>query len=480
METLYPGLYFQEVAGTKPIEATSTAIGAFVGTAPKGKIGEPVLVTNWTEFVKNFGGYDKNSYLAYAVRGFFENGGSRAYISRVVHFTGGVKSSSPAKYDLLDSLGTVTIKVSALYDGSLGNQISVEVSDVVSESGTFTLKVYNGADVVEVYKDTQLTTVDADTKGSEYISVFVMGQTLPVVLAKKSLTGGTDGLTDITDADFLGDESSKAGLHAFDNVNINMVAIPSLTTLTGLQGIVAYAEGRKDCFAILDAPYSMIATEVADFRTTANLSSDYAGLYYPYVEVSDPIGIGKSPTKFVPPSGHVMGVIARTDNSLGVWRAPAGTDVSMLGVVGLKYYISNTEQGILNPLNINCIRSFAEDGICIWGARTLKDGDYKYISVRRLSMYIEQSLMNNMRWTTFKTNDSRLWGMIKTSVESFLTNIWSNGGLKGEKSSEAFFVKCDAELNTQSVVDLGQTLVDIGIATQKPSEFIIFRLSLTV
>lgn len=477
METLHPGLYVQEVAGISPVEGASTSTGAFVGTASKGKIGEAVLVTNWTQFVREFGGFEKNSYLAYAVRGFFENGGSRAYISRVVHVATGVKSSAPATIDLVGGASAVTLKVSALYDGTYGNNLSVSVTEVTTDS--FTLVVHDGANIVETYSHMKLDEADDLTKNSAYIKVTVVGTVLPTAVADKKLAGGNDGLAGLVDTDYLGDATLKTGLHAFDNVNINLVAIPAVTSTAVINGVIAYVNGRKDCFAVLDAPFDMGITAVKDYViTTTKAVSDYAGIYYPFLEVADPIGVGTNPTKFVPPSGHVMGVIARIDNSVGVWRAPAGVDANILGALGLKYNVSDAEQDILNPVNINCLRAFDGSGICVWGTRTLSSGEYKYVPVRRTSLFIEKSLNDNMRWTVFKPNDEKLWGLIKSSVESFLTSIWSQGGLKGSSTAEAFFVKCDAELNTTDVVDLGRTYVDIGIAPQKPAEFIIFRLSL--
>ena len=479
METLHPGLYFQEIAGISPVGGASTSTGAFVGTAPKGKIGEAVLVTNWTQFVKEFGGFDKNSYLAYAVRGFFENGGSRAYISRVVHYAQGVKSSAPATADLSDAQSTITIKVQALYDGAYGNTLAVGVTNVDSVANSFDLAVVENGTVVETYTKVKLEEAEDITKNSAYIKLTVVGTTLPAVVADKALAGGNDGLTGLTDTDYIGDANTRAGLYAFDNVDINLVAIPAITSEAVVNGLITYVEGRQDCFAIVDVPFDMNVTQAKDFVVeTAKAVSEYAGIYYPFIEVTDPIGVGKNPTKFVPPSGHIMGVFARIDNSAGVWKAPAGTDANVLGVLGLKYNVSDAEQDLLNPVNINCLRAFDGAGICVWGTRTLSSGEYKYVPVRRTMLFIEKSLKDNMRWTVFKPNDEKLWGMIKSTIESFLTTIWSQGGLKGTSSTEAFFVKCDAELNTPDVVDQGRTYVDIGIAPQKPAEFIIFRLSL--
>lgn len=484
METLHPGLYLQEeVMGQPPLEGVSTATGAFVGVAPKGAVGGAVLVTNWNQYVNEFGAFVKDSYLAYAVRGFFENGGSRAYISRVVHYdavTG--KTSAPSTLDLNDveTVPGIAIKLRAKSDGVWGDNIKVAVKGTkVTQGDSFDLEVYLKDELVEIYENLTLEEAEARTKNSRFIKMDVIGDSRPKNIDVTSLAGGKDGLEGLGDSDYLGDEVNKNGLHAFDNAPINLVAMPGVTSSIGLNGLITYVHGRKDCFAIMDAPFDMGITEVRDYvLTTANLSTEFGAIYYPHIEVSDSIGVGKKPTKFIPPSGHIMGAFARTGNAVGVWRAPAGTDVKLLGTIGLRYKVSDAEQDMLNPVNINCIRAFDGVGICIWGTRTLSKGEYKYIPVRRTVIYIEQSINAGMLWTVFKPNDESLWGLITSTITSFLTLLWSQGGLKGKNSAEAFFVKCDEELNTPDVIDSGTTLVDIGICPQKPAEFIVFRLSL--
>lgn len=477
METLHPGLYFQEVAGTPPVEGVSTATAGFVGIAQKGRVGEAVLVTNWSQFLKEFGGFINDSYLAYAVRGFFENGGSRAYIVRAVHYnvdgeTGAyTKTSDVATTQLLASTEPV-LNVNAKNDGAWGNDIKVEVLAGEAE-GKFTLNVYYKDELVESYKEVDMETIEVETKTSSYIEVIAKSTTVPDATPKTALVGGLNGIEGMVDEDY------KYSLTAFDAVPVNLIAIPGVTSIGAQKGLLDYATARGDVFAVTEVPMGLGIEEAKNYVTKeANLSTEFGAIYYPFIQVSDPIGLGKNPTKLVPPSGHIIGAIARTDNSAGVWRAPAGTDVKLLGAIGLEYNMSDAEQDILNPENINAIRAFDGEGICIWGTRTLSSGEYKYIPVRRLVTFIEQSLKANMLWTVFKPNDEKLWGMIKSAVEGFLTTIWAQGGLKGASASDAFFVKCDAELNTPDVIDQGRTYVDIGIAPQKPAEFIVFRISL--
>ena len=497
LQTLHPGIFFEESInndganiqvsqvganyGQQPVNKAPTNIGAFVGTAPRGKVGEAVLITNWTEYVNEFGGFDVNSYLAYAVKGFFENGGTQCYVVRTVKYTTGTKSSAIASIMLKDSTTTTdSLNVKAKNDGEWGNSISVEVSEVNDIKHTFELKVYYKGVLTEKFVDATLDTIEEESKNSKLVNITVIGNAIPVKKSAQVLTGGLDGLTGIGDTDFLGDEQYANGLHALDNVKFNLVAIPSVTSQAVHKGLLDYVNKRTDCFAILEAPMNMSASQVATYvTTTASLSSDYGAMYYPYLKVSDPIGVGKNPTKLVPPSGHVMGVIAKQDAINGVWRAPAGVDCTVAGVIDIDHNVSNSEQDVLNPIGVNCLRKMDNVGIVVWGARTLSNNStFRYIPSRRLVNYIEDSLEASMRWTNFKPNDEALWGMIQSNVEIFLNGIWANRGLKGATPEEAYTVKCDGEINNADAIESGRTYCDIGLALNRPNEFTIFRLNI--
>lgn len=479
MEILHPGLYMLEVQGEVPVEGISTATGAFVGTAPRGKVGEAVLATSWTQFVKEYGGFDANSYLAYAVKGFFENGGSRAYIVRTVHYNLGAKTSESASIMLQDAdiVPVNVMTIQAKSDGLWGNDISLVV-EAGEGAGTYNINVLYKGSQVEQYVSLTSETVISVTATSAYIECIKLQDTIPVPIVATNLTGGNDGLEAISDSDYLGIEEYKNGLYALDSYRINLVAIPGITTSPVLQGVLTYVEGRGDCFAILDTPMAQTITGARTFvKATANLASEYAGIYYPWVIVPDPIGAGNNPLKTVAPSGHVMGAFARIDSSIGVWKAPAGLDAKLLGVVGLEYKMSDTEQGLLNPENINCIRSFDGQGIVIWGARTLSIGKFKYVPAKRTILFISDSLYTILQWAVFQPNNLALWDALKANTENFLSTMWAQGALKGKTAKEAFFVKCDADLNTADIVEAGYTYIDLGVALLKPSEFIIFRLT---
>ena len=203
-------------------------------------------------------------------------------------------------------------------------------------------------------------------------------------------------------------------------------------------------------------------------------------MFYPWVKVSDPIGAGKTPTKLVPPSGHICGIMAKIDGNIGVWKAPAGVESQLNGVLALEYVMSDSEQDVINPANINGIRQFDGSGIVVWGSRTRNStGNFKYIPVRRTMLYVKKALRTSLNWAVFKPNNEVLWGNITANVSSFLSKLRAQGALKGASDAEAFFVKCDAENNTADTIDLGFTYVDVGLAIVKPTEFVVFRLSLT-
>jgi uncharacterized protein len=480
METLHPGLYLQEVPGEQPIEGVSTSTGAFVGVAEKGPIGESGFVTSWQQFVELYGSYSNNSYLAYAVRGFFENGGTRAYISRAVHYDVGVKTSSPATIDLSVSTETYA-SIDAKYDGIYGNSIGVELANVDAEKGTFDFLVSEKGVQLEKYESVTLEDLeDIVNADSKLVKVTVVDETAVPTAIKEKLAGGNDGIDGITATDYVGDPALKTGLYAFDNDEIRLVAVPGITDVAVIAGLTSYVENRQDAFAIVESPMGKTPQTVLEFKQTeANIASERVGFYNTWIKVADPIGVGKNPTKLIPPSGHIAGIYARTDNARGVYKAPAGLEAVVRGAIGLEYNVSDAEQDILNPVGINAIRSFAGEGIILWGARTCSSSaEYKYIPVRRSVDYIEQSVLAGTRWSVFEPNDATLWGKLTSSVEAFLRGFWRAGGLRGTQEADAFYVQCDSTTTTPDDIDVGRVYAHIGVAPQKPAEFIIFKVSL--
>jgi len=274
------------------------------------------------------------------------------------------------------------------------------------------------------------------------------------------------------EAAFIGKDNgpgARTGLKCFEEIDeISIVAAPGQTSPAVQDAILTHCETRKDRFAILDSPEVMSG---GVDKLPRPRDSKYGAYYFPWIQVYDP----EKGNIYVPPSGHVAGVYARVDNERGVHKAPANE--IMRGALGLRYAISKGEQDILNPKGINCIRMMMGGGIRIWGARTLSsDPSWRYINVRRLFIMVETSIERATQWVVFEPNDSKLWKRVTRTISSFLTLVWRNGALMGESPEKAFYVKCDEETNPPEVTDVGQLIVEIGLAPVKPAEFVIFRI----
>jgi hypothetical protein len=241
------------------------------------------------------------------------------------------------------------------------------------------------------------------------------------------------------------------------------------------QAVIDYCENVRYCFAILDAPPALMPQEVKDWRFTVNYDSSRAALYYPWIEIADMTG-NNGRTRKVPPCGHMAGIYARTDATRGVHKAPANEVVR--GALGLEVLVTKGEHDLLNPIGVNVIRSFPGRGIRVWGGRTVSsDPSWRYINVRRLFNMIEESIERGTQWVVFEPNDEDLWARVRRDVRAFLTLVWRTGALFGTTPDAAFYVKCDAETNPPEVRDVGQMIVEIGLAPVKPAEFVIFRIS---
>jgi phage tail sheath protein FI len=292
------------------------------------------------------------------------------------------------------------------------------------------------------------------------------------------------------------DRTGVRGLFEIDEVTI--MACPDLMKvyeaglidIDQLHGImdvmVSLCEGAADGdipnapnrMVILDPPPDRVKPQEVNrwLREEFNRRSQFAALYYPWIRVPNPRNAGRPVA--IPPSGYIAGVWSRIDETRGVYKAPAN-EVPR-GVLSLTYDCNFREQELLNPIGINCIRPFPSRGIRVWGARTLVEPDniqWRYINVRRLMSYIEKSIENGMQWVVFEPNDEDLWQRVKRTITSFLTDLWRSGALMGGSPNEAFYVKCDADINTPQSMMLGRLYVEVGIAPVRPAEFVIFRIS---
>lgn len=292
-----------------------------------------------------------------------------------------------------------------------------------------------------------------------------------------TLTGGSNGSVDrLTAADFIGSDNGagrRTGIQAFlDNDNVSIIAVPGVTDPNVQLMLAAHCENLGSRFAVLDMPRD--ARKIDDVMAHRDIfDSNYAALYHPWLLAFDPLD---KKNAAIPPSGSVMGIYARSDNTRGVHKAPANEVVR--ACVGLECQFNKGEQDILNPKGVNLIRAFPGQGIRVWGARTASSNpSWKYVNVRRLFIFIEESIKANTNWAVFEPNDEVLWVRVRRTIEVFLTGMWRDGSLAGSAPEEAFFVNIGHETMSQDDIDNGRLVCVIGVAPVKPAEFVIFRIS---
>ncbi|MGQ4490116.1 phage tail sheath family protein [Streptomyces sp. SAS_281] len=497
---LSPGVYVEEVeSGSRPIEGVGTSVAAFVGFAQRGPFDEPTLITNWSQFVSTFGDFVDGTYLASSVYGFFANGGGICYVVRIGDgsdtVAGGAEGELAAGSEV--QVGPYAVKPRP----GVAGEISVEVVEAEGEdppSDVFQLIVKRDGQVAETYpsvttkrsKENVATRVNAK---SELIEVRESGrgaaparpEPQSVTLAPAAPPAGSAGA--LAPEVYVGDADRRTGLGGLEAVDdVTMIAVPDLmgayerglidleAVIAVQQALIGHCELMGDRIAVLDPPPGLAPHQVRAWRTDrANFDSKYATLYYPWISVADPAS-GRA--TLVPPSGHVAGIWARNDDSRGVHKAPANEVVR--GAVALQTQLTKGEHDLLNPIGLNCIRAFPGRGIRVWGARTLaSDPAWRYLNVRRLFNYLEESILAGTQWVVFEPNDDALWARIRRTVSAFLVNEWRKGSLFGLTPDEAFYVKCDRETNPPESVDAGQVVCEIGVAPVKPAEFVVFRLS---
>jgi hypothetical protein len=502
---LSPGVYMEEVSsGSKPIEAVGTAVAAFVGFAAKGPLNEPILVTNWTQYTATFGDFVADSYLAHAVYGYFLNGGGVAYVVRIggdkapKGEIAGSENGAGAEIAAVGDLGRVAFTVRALPAAASIGDLSVEVVDASEPTDeTFKLVVRRGGSPVEEF-DNVTTRRGANNsvatvvrERSQLITIEEArgrGLAVPTKGVEVALPGSAGVVpTQIRATDYVGDSSDRTGFGGLEAIDeVTMLAVPDLMAAyhqglidsDGVQAVqlamIAHCELMGDRVAVLDTPAALNAQQVKEWRVdTTGYDSKYAALYWPWIKVMDPVS-GRP--IMVPPAGHVAGIWARNDATRGVHKAPANEVIR--GAIAPELNITKGEHDQLNPVAVNCIRAFPGQGIRVWGARTLtSDPEWRYLNVRRLFNYVEESILQGTNWVVFEPNDPKLWDSVKRTITMFLRRVWRDGALFGRTPGEAFYVKCDEENNPPENRDAGILTVEIGIAPVKPAEFVVFRIS---
>lgn len=496
---LSPGVYVEETeAGSRPIEGVGTAVAAFVGMTAAGPFNQATLVTNWSQFTNIFGEFMEGSYLAHAVYGYFNNGGGACYVTRVGS-NGAATPSARAELPSGANRELAGYRVTSMEAGTAGNDITIEVGNASEgpPEESFKLTVKRGGKEVETYdnltvkkgKQNVATLVNAQSSTIRVEEIPKVGELerRPAAGSYSLSGGGAAAPTRLAPDDYVGDAADRTGFGGLEAVEeITMVSVPDLMAayqaemidLEGVQAVqlamIAHCENMGDRLAILDAPPNLNAQQIREWRVDkAGYDSKFAALYWPWIKVFDP---ATGQNNFVPPSGHMAGIWGRTDDTRGVFKAPANEVVR--GAIELETNITKSEHDLLNPVGVNCIRSFPGRGIRVWGARTLSsDPAWRYINVRRLFNYIEESVLLGTQWVVFEPNDMALWQRVRRTISAFLTRLWRDGALFGATAAEAYYVKCDEETNPPEVIDAGQLVVEIGIAPVKPAEFVIFRIS---
>jgi hypothetical protein len=498
-EYLAPGVYIEEIErGPKPIEGVATSTAAFLGETARGTL-KPRLITSYGEYLRLFGNvFAPGKYMPYAVKGFFDNGGRRCYIARI------------APTDAVTAQATVgAFTVRAIGPGSAGNRIWARIGPGTSTTGAdktpigFRLQVYywdqfpEGAEPFDpeenpdtlprptIAEDFDDLTLNAEhpnyydkrvNNGNSSLILLEVepGAEVPGDATGQALAEGDDGDAP-TVVDFEGkhvEADKRKGLAALDLDPYREVAIVHAPAAPAdvVKAVITHCERNRFRFAVLDSEANVANASNLDPRTDND--TKYAAFYYPWIYVSDPRTGARIP---VPPGGCVCGIYARSDNTRGVFKAPANETVA--GALDLEYDIDQGTQEVLNPRGVNVIRRFPGRGIRVWGARTLSsDPLWKYVSVRRLFIFIEASIYRSTQWVVFEPNDQRLWARVKQTVTLFLRTQWREGALFGAKEEEAFSVLVGRETMTEDDILNGRLIIEIGIAPVRPAEFVIFRV----
>jgi len=502
---LSPGVYVEEVeSGARPLEGVGTAVAAFVGLAESGPFNQPTLVSSWTAYTDLFGGFLPGSYLARSVYGYFMNGGGNCYVVRIgqagSNGANGSNSGRPKEVAAGPYAEVGRLRFTAIDPVASPGDISVEITDAGGESPTedmFKVVVKRRGEPVEEYdrvtvsrgKTNVATMVNATSKliKIEETSGAPLARPDAGEVALSSVPTPPVPAPRLSTDDYVGDVAERSGFGGLETVDeITMLCVPDLMSayqqgvidLESVQAVqlamIAHCELMGDRMAILDTPPGLNAQQVREWRVDkAGYDSAFAAMYSPWIKTADP---GTGDITFMPPSGHVAGIWGRNDDVRGVHKAPANEVVR--GAISLEMQVTKNEHDLLNPVGINVIRTFPGRGNRVWGARTLSsDPAWRYLNVRRLFNYLEESILVGTNWVVFEPNDEALWARVRRTITAFLVNEWRRGALFGRTPDEAFYVKCDSETNPSEGIDAGQLVCEIGVAPVKPAEFVVFRLA---
>ncbi|MEZ0449396.1 phage tail sheath family protein [Cellulomonas sp. ICMP 17802] len=498
VKTSYPGVYVTEIpSGSRTVVGVATSITAFVGSATRGPADAPTTIFSLGDFERTFGPLSRDHGLGYLVRDFYLNGGGEAIVVRAVNADTAVTAHGDVGGLELEATGP----------GAWGNALKVQVehptvettaiaaAQGVQPTDLFTLRVQEGDD--ESTRESYVNVTVAD--GPRRVDLVLAGSrlvrvagTLPgsrpneVADMGGSLAAGADGDA-IVEADY-GDETATTGLWSLlraDLVNILCLApaTPSSDVPTGVWPEALSFCVRRRAFLLVDPPST--ATDHPTLSTwvtgsgIAGTGARNAALFFPRLRYGDPAR-GGAMSVFAP-SGAVAGVMARTDADRGVWKSPAGLEAGLVGVNGLEHTLTDDENGLFNPDGLNNLRTFRGVGSVVWGSRTMRGADilgdeYRYIAVRRLALFLEETLYRNTQWVVFEPNDEPLWAQIRTSLGAFMQDLFRRGAFQGRTPRDAYFVQCDSDTTTQYDIDRGVVNIKVGFAPLKPAEFVVISI----
>ena len=526
----YPGVYVEEVpSGVRTITGVATSVTAFVGRAARGATDRPVTVTSFADFEREYGGLWKDSALGFSVRDFFLNGGSIAVVVRLFLADSG-GGAKPARASLSVGTGANAMTLTAANPGTWANQLRARVDfatrdfdATLGETATslFNLFVRDGTTgAVEEHRNLVISPTDHPrfvtkvlANESRLVTATSLGNARPAATGgtvdpgktiwddntsatnTKVATAGqaSDGQR-LTSTEFTGPgmEAAKTGLYLLEHADLfNLLVIPPYKSDATVDSAVvkdadAYCLKRRAVQIIDPLP---TWNDVGDVTTVANSAGGLSGalgansrnaaLYFPRVKQPNPLK--QNQVEEFTASGAIAGLIARTDATRGVWKAPAGLEASLVGVPELSVPLVDGEIGQLNPLGVNCLRSLPAAGRVVWGARTMQGDDrlaseWKYLPVRRTALFLEESLYRGTQWVVFEPNDEPLWAQIRLNVGTFMDNLFRQGAFQGRTPREAYFVACSKETTTQADIDLGIVNIHVGFAPLKPAEFVVIRL----
>lgn len=489
-----PGVFIKEVDLPQNITLpdNGNAVGAFIGTAAKGSTAVPTLVTTWIDFIKTFGSLNDAFPVTWAAYNFFANGGKNLYVKRVVG-AGSAAATITIKDRHVSPLDVLII--TAKNHGEWGNELAVEIK-AGGAADRFVLIITDSSGLSQQYIDLSMVVSDP-----RYVLSVIntLSAYVTVALALPNSHTGADllpALTVVPGALAGGNNGSAPAASVYTNTIIQFDAIqnplvinapdaPYLadqTVAAAIQTAVSsYAEGRGDCFAVLDVASGLTAAAalVAAAAALGAATGAYAAAYYPWISIPNTLRATPGAVRLQAPGAAMVGQYLSTDASRGVFKAPAGIGNRLALSVATEKLLTNAELDLLNsaPSPVNAIRNIPGAGIVAMGARTLRNTpNSRYINVRRSIIYIKNQLELLSTFAVFENNDERLWSRLRTSLDHFLQSYWQAGGLRGSTTLEAYYVRCDGSINSFSDIQGGLVNIEVGVAIEYPTEFIVIKL----